>query len=74
MALRADTFVEIDDAMRQTGVEGGADTALRYLLRELRALSQSNVASVPLSTQDRERLDAEGFTDEAHAAKCVTLL
>ncbi len=64
MALPAETFVAIDDAMRQTGVEGGADTALRYLLRELRALPQHSAASEPLSTRERERLDAEGFIAE----------
>ncbi len=64
MALPAETFVAIDDAMRQTGVEGGADTALRYLLRELRALPQHSTASEPLSTRERERLDAEGFIAE----------
>ncbi len=64
MALPANTFVAIDDAMRQTGMAGGADRALRYLLRELRALPQDSGASEPLSARDRARLDAEGFTAE----------
>ena len=62
MALPADTFVEIDTAMRRFGTEGGADRALRYLLRELQAVSIDRTVTVPLTEQEHALLDAEGFT------------
>lgn len=69
MALPADTFVKIDAAMRRFGADGGADRALRYLLRELRALPTDAPALEPLSDQDRARLDAAGFTAEPREAR-----